>query len=215
MIFFKGLMLGLASGTVCAAYCGPVLIPYLFGEGQDTLKNLKIILHFMAGRFAGYLLFAVTAWAVGLAVVTNLTNQGAIFGIIYIVLAVFLMLYGFKRSAGNCAGKGTKLFSEKLNTKNQMVFAATLGFLTGLNLCPPFLLAFTEAARTGILWKSLLFFAAFFIGTSVYILPLAMLGLIRRIESLRYIGRLAAGIMGIYYLYFGILSLNGHFANGG
>jgi hypothetical protein len=55
----------------------------------------------------------------------------------------------------------------------------------------------------------MLFFAAFFVGTSVYILPLAMLGLGRRVEALQYIGRLAAGVMGVFYLYLGILSLKG------
>ncbi len=214
MDFVKGLMLGLASGAVCAAYCGPILIPYLLSRGQNVLNNLLTILYFMAGRLAGYLLFAVAAWAVGIAVIKNLANQGAIFGIIYIVLAVLLMFYGFRGSAGDCAGGRAKLIDEKLNVKNQTVFTATLGFLTGLNLCPPFLLAFTEAARTGVLWRSLLFFAAFFVGTSVYILPLAVLGLARRIEALRYVGRLAAGVMGIYYLYLGIFNIRASFANG-
>src|SRR4030042_1680787 len=134
MDFVKGLMLGLASGAVCAAYCGPILVPYLLSKGQNALNNLLTILYFMGGRLAGYLMFAVLAWAAG------------------------------------------------------------LGFLTGLNLCPPFLLAFTEAAKTGVLWRSVLFFAAFFVGTSVYILPLAILGLGRRVEALQYIGRLAAGV---------------------
>jgi sulfite exporter TauE/SafE len=215
MNFLKGFMLGLASGTVCVAYCGPVLIPYLLGRGQNILRNLVTILHFMAGRLAGYLLFAIAAWAAGLAVVRNLTNQGAIFGIIYIALAVLLVFYGFKSSASDCAGGQAKLLGEKLNAKNQAVLPVILGFLTGLNLCPPFLLAFTEAARAGAIWKSLLFFAAFFVGTSVYILPLAMLGLAKRIEALRYVGRLAAGVMGVYYLYLGIFSIRMCFANGG
>ncbi len=215
MDFAKGLMLGLASGAVCAAYCGPVLVPYLLSRGQNILNNLLTILYFMAGRLAGYLLFAAAAWAVGFAVIKNLTNQGAVFGVIYIVLAVLLVFYGFRSPAGDCAGGRVKFLSEKLKTKNQAVFPATLGFLTGLNLCPPFLLAFTEAARTGTLWRSLLFFAAFFVGTSVYILPLAVLGLARRIEGLRYIGRLAAGVAGVYYLCLGILGIRVCFANGG
>ena len=215
MDFIKGLMLGLASGAVCAAYCGPVLIPYLLSRGQNVLNNLLTIVYFMAGRLAGYLLFAAIAWAVGFAVVKNLANQGAVFGAIYISLAVLLIFYGFKGSAGDCAGGRIKSISEKLNAKNQVMLSVILGFLTGLNLCPPFLLAFTEATRTGTLCKSLLFFAAFFIGTSVYILPLAVLGLARRIKALQYIGRLAAGVMGVYYLYLGIFSLRVRLTNGG
>lgn len=207
MDFVKGLMLGLASGAVCAAYCGPILIPYLLSRGQNILNNLLTILYFMAGRLAGYLLFAAAAWAVGFAVVKNLTNQGAVFGVIYIALAVLLVFYGFRSSAGKCAGGRIKFLSEKLKAKNQVVLSVILGLLTGLNLCPPFLLAFTEAAGTGTFLKSLLFFAAFFVGTSVYILPLAVLGLARRVEGLRYVGRLAAGVMGVYYLCLGIISI--------
>jgi len=214
MDIIKGLMLGLASGAVCAAYCGPVLIPYLLSRGQNVLNNLLNILYFMGGRLAGYLLFAAAAWAVGFAVMKNLANQGAVFGIIYIALAILLVFYGFRSSDGGCSGGRLKFISEKLDAKNQAVFPATLGFLTGLNLCPPFLLAFTEAARTGTLWRSLLFFAAFFAGTSVYILPLAVLGLAKRIEAMRYIGRLAAGVTGVYYLFLGIFSIR-VCANGG
>jgi sulfite exporter TauE/SafE len=209
MDFIKGFMLGLASGTVCVVYCGPVLIPYLLSIGQNVLNNLLTILYFMAGRLAGYLLFAAAAWAAGMVVVGNLTNQGAVFGVIYIALAILLIFYGFRSSASDCSGRRAKFLSEKLNVKNQVVFPAILGFLTGLNLCPPFLLAFAEAARTGTLWRSLLFFTAFFVGTSVYILPLAVLGLARQIEALRYVGRLAAGVVGMFYLYLGIFGLKG------
>ena len=201
--------MGLASGAVCVTYCAPLLVPYLLGRGQNVLKNLLTILYFMGGRLTGYLMFAVIAWAVGLAAASSMTNERAVFGIISIILAGLMIVYGFKSSADNCAGKKANFFSGKLNVNNQTAFPAILGFLTGLNLCPPFLLAFTEAARTEALWKSMLFFAAFFVGTSVYIIPLAMLGLTRRMEDLRYVGRLAAGVMGLYYLYSGILSLKG------
>jgi sulfite exporter TauE/SafE len=202
MDFVKGLMLGLASGAVCVAYCGPLLIPYLLSRGQNTLNNLLTILYFMAGRLAGYLMFAVLAWAAGLAAAASIRNEKAVFGVIYIVLAGLMIFYGFKRTGGDCAVKRAGFLCST-------TFPAVLGFLTGLNLCPPFLLAFTEAARTEVLWRSMLFFAAFFVGTSIYILPLAMLGLGRRVEGLRYVGRLAAGVMGVFYLYLGILSLKG------
>ena len=198
-------MLGLASGTVCVAYCAPILVPYLLSRGGNILNNLLTILYFMAGRLAGYLMFAVLAWAAGLAAAASIRNEKAVFGVIYIVLAGAMIFYGFKGAGGECAGKKAGL----LNATNQTAFPAILGFLTGLNLCPPFLLAFTEAAKTGTLWKSVLFFAAFFVGTSVYIVPLAILGLGRRVEPLRYVGRLAAGVMGVFYLYLGIMSFKG------
>ena len=230
MIFVKGLMLGLASGVVCAGYCGPILVPYLLSRGETILKNLATIVLFMGGRLAGYLIFAVIAWAAGTAA-ANITNEKAVIGGIYIVLAVLMIIYGFKKAGGECAGKKATSFFERLRLlrlrslrspsarndilstlNNQTIFAVILGLLTGLNLCPPFLIAFTEGTQAGSIWASMLYFTAFFVGTSVYILPMAVIGLGRRIEALRYAGRLAAGVMGVYYLYLGITTLYGYFA---
>ena len=85
--------------------------------------------------------------------------------------------------------------------------AAMLGFLTGVNVCPPFLLAFSDAAQFPRLGQSLLFFTAFFIGTSAYLAPLPLVGMVGRRESVRTIGRLAAGIVGLFYLYSGIVNV--------
>jgi len=43
-----------------------------------------------------------------------------------------------------------------------------VGFIIGINICPQFLPAFTRASATGTLSGSMLFFAMFFWGTSVY-----------------------------------------------
>jgi hypothetical protein len=93
MDFVKGLMLGLASGAVCAAYCGPILVPYLLSKGGNILSNLLTILYFMAGRLAGYLLFAVLAWAAGMAAAASIRNEKAVFGVIYIVLAGLMIFF--------------------------------------------------------------------------------------------------------------------------
>jgi hypothetical protein len=82
-----------------------------------------------------------------------------------------------------------------------------LGLLTGLNLCPPFLLAFTEAAATGTLAGSLLFFLAFYATTSLFFIPLPLLGTLGRFPVVRTVGRLAAGVVGVYYVYRGLTML--------
>jgi hypothetical protein len=84
---------------------------------------------------------------------------------------------------------------------------ALLGLLTGASLCPPFLLAFGSAAQLPGLWQSLLFFAAFFLGTSVYVIPLPLVGTAGRHETISIVGRLAAGIAGLLYLYSGVMSV--------
>jgi hypothetical protein len=79
-----------------------------------------------------------------------------------------------------------------------------MGFLAGLKICPPLLLAFANAATTGTLVDSLIFFLMLFLGTSIYFIPLSSLGVLPRIPELRTVGRFAAVIVALYYLYAGI-----------
>jgi hypothetical protein len=82
-----------------------------------------------------------------------------------------------------------------------------LGLLTGLNFCLPFLMAVAGAADTGSLAGSLLFFVAFFAGTSVYFLPAPFIGLLRGAAFMSTVGKMAAGVAGLYYAYAGIIYL--------
>lgn len=205
----EGFLLGLANSTFCFAYCAPILVPYLLSEAKNVQRNFITVSYFLSGRLLGYSAFAVIAWITNLIVVQNLTNRTTIFGVIYIVLAVLLMFYGFGNKIPHCAVKSTKGLQDKIGTKHKYLLPVILGILTGLNFCPPFLLAFTTAVEKDSLWRCLLFFLTFFIGTSVFLIPLPALGLLRRYNNLRHVGRLAAGVMGIYYIYFGIITLQG------
>ncbi len=85
----------------------------------------------------------------------------------------------------------------------------TLGLATGLNLCPPFLLAVATAAEQATLLQSVLFFLTFFLGTSVFLIPAPFLGLLRGFPALQVVGKMAAGLIGAYYLYLGVTMLAG------
>lgn len=219
MMFMKGFLLGIASGGVCLAYCAPVLVPYLLGEGKTARGNVASIGTFLGGRLAGYLLFAVLAWATHFAVVKHLPYQRTVGGSVTIGLALLLIVYGFAGSGQRCnaipatAGvpclpsRGRAWLPRACAGVSMAPGAAMLGFLTGVNVCPPFLLAFSDAAQFPRLGQSLLFFTAFFLGTSAYLAPLPLVGMVGRRESVRTIGRLAAGIVGLFYLYSGIVNV--------
>jgi hypothetical protein len=68
------------------------------------------------------------------------------------------------------------------------------GLVTGLNPCAPVLLAFAAAAESRTLFESLVFF----LGTSVYPVPLPLLGFLGRWNRLRLVARLAVGLMGAF-----------------
>lgn len=201
----QAFILGISNGAVCIAYCAPVLIPYLFGEGKGVWQNFSIAAQFLSGRLLGYLLFGVIAWAVGQAIVLTSAWRDLIIGSADIVLAVFLFLYGFFKIGTTCAAEQASRRLQKVNTWWPFMLPATIGLFTGLNFCPPFLLAFTNAAGEANLFRTLLFFFLFFLGTSIFFIPFPFVGTLRRINVLMIIGKLAAGIMGIYYFYTGLM----------
>ncbi|HWP97586.1 MAG TPA: sulfite exporter TauE/SafE family protein [Syntrophomonadaceae bacterium] len=205
----QGFLLGLASGTVCLAYCAPVLIPFILGEGKGIGRNYSLLARFLAGRLIGYLLFGLLAWAAGRLLIKNSIHQEIIFGLAYIILAVMMFYYGLSRPPEICAGKLMQKSGSRFLQRWPELLPVALGLATGLNLCPPFLLAFTGAADSASLVQSLLFFLAFFLGTSVYFLPMPLLGVFRRVAPLQTVGRMASVLMSLYYVYTGIIMLGG------
>jgi len=201
----QAFLLGLSNGAVCIAYCAPVLVPYLFGEGRAVLKNFSTVAQFLCGRLAGYLLFGVIAWALGQTILLTSPWPELIIGSANIILALFLILYGFFRVGVACPVEETNRLVTKINTWLPFMIPATMGFFTGLNFCPPFLLAFTNAAAETSLLRTLAFFLLFFLGTSIFFIPFPFIGGLRRISVLAVVGKLAAGVIGLYYLYTGFM----------
>ena len=201
------LLLGLSSGTVCLAYCAPVLVPYLLGEGRDVWRSALLLAEFLLGRLAGYVLFALAAWLVGFNLLPSGAWRGVAFGLTYLVLSVLLVGYGFFNLGSWCAVRGfPRLLSRPASPA---ILPLALGFLTGINVCPPFLIALARAADAGSALDSVRFFVVFFLGTAVYFLPMPLVGALKPVRALRTVGRLAAGIIGIYYFYVGLVTLYG------
>jgi hypothetical protein len=207
MTFWDGFLLGVSNGGVCLAYCTPVLVPWLLGEGRTLPGSAMSVGGFLGGRFVGYSAFAVLAWLTHITVVEELPYQRAVTGAVTVLLAVLLIVYGFAGRTESCRAASAGAALKKLGLRNRWLVPVSLGLLTGLSLCPPFLLAFGSAAQLPRLCQSLLFFTAFFLGTSVYVVPLPLLGTLGQREVIRTIGRLAAGVVGLFYLYSGLVNV--------
>ncbi|MBN1661404.1 MAG: sulfite exporter TauE/SafE family protein [Anaerolineae bacterium] len=200
----EGFLLGLANGTSCLALCAPVLIPFLLSEGQGIGHNLATLGKFLGGRLLGYLLFSLLAWAVGGLLVQAGGFQALLIGGTYIGLSVLLLLAMFRQKRPSGGGCAVSEAQARLHCWPALI-PLGMGLMAGLKVCPPLLLAFTGAASRGSLGGSLLFFATFFVGTSLYFLPLPLLGAFHRLPDLRIVGRFAAAIVAVYYLASGIL----------
>jgi sulfite exporter TauE/SafE len=204
----QGFLLGLANGTTCLAFCGPVLIPFLLSEGNNIPQNLVTLLKFLGGRLGGYLLFGLLAWAMGGLLLSAGSYQAMVIGAAYVGLSVLLGVAVLRKKASissACALEG----AQTRLSRWPALLPVGMGLLAGLRVCPPLLLAFTDAASTGTLGGSLLLFLMFFLGTSVYFLPMSLLGAFTRLPDLRWIGKFAAVIVALYYLFSGILLFTG------
>lgn len=201
----KGFFLGLSNGATCVVYCAPVLIPYMFGEGKGVAQNFIALAQFLLGRLAGYLVFAFVAWLINLSILERLGPKGLLIGVLYIIFSCLMMIYAFFKIDVPCAARRIGYIAGKI--KVSLLIPVMAGLLSGVAFCPPFLLAMTDAAGKGSLSYSLFFFFMFFIGTSVFFIPMPFIGALRRLQALQIIGKMAAGIVGLYYLYAGIIAV--------
>lgn len=204
----QGFLLGVANGTSCLALCAPVLIPFLLSEGDNVGHNLATLCKFLGGRLLGYLLFGLLAWAVGGLLLEAGGSQGLLIGGTYIGLSLLLLVAVFRKKRP--AGGACALSQAQTRFRRwPALIPVGMGLLAGLKVCPPLLLAFTDAASSGTLGASLLLFATFFLGTSLYFLPLPLLGAFARMPDLRIVGRFAAVIVALYYFFSGVLLFAG------
>jgi sulfite exporter TauE/SafE len=205
----EGFLLGLSSGTVCLAHCAPVLVPLFLGEGDHVGKNAVSLAEFLSGRLAGYLVFSIVAWGAGQLLLNSPQYREIAFGVAYIALALAMVVYGLFISREYCAAKSLKGTFSRLFADRMWIMTIAMGFLTGINLCPPFLLAFSSSAYQTSLWQSITLFMMFFLGTAVYFIPLVFIGLFKVHDKLRIIGKMTALIMAVYFLFGGTIMLTG------
>lgn len=203
----QGFLLGLANGTTCLAFCAPVLVPFLLEEGTNVRQNLMTLLKFLGGRLGGYMLFGLLAWATGSLLLRATSYQGLVIGAAYVGLSALLLVAVLRKKApaGACVFEGARATFSRWPA----LIPLGMGFLAGLKVCPPLLLAFTDAASTGTLIGSLFLFLMFFVGTSIYFIPLSFLGAFAHVSALQIVGKFAAVIVALYYLFSGVLLFTG------
>jgi len=172
--------------------------------------NTRYLSSFLGARFVGYLLFGAAAWELGALVSLPPAPRMILIGVIHVLLAAVLLWYAY--SAGHACAQpcsGSELVNIGVTRKRGVSGAAALGFLTGLSLCPPFVAAGVRAAELGSVAAALLFFAVFFVGTSVWFVPFVGLGCVARNEAVTTVARMAMVLIALYYASLGMTMLLG------
>ena len=191
----EGLLLGLSTGTLCVLTCTPIYLPWLMSEQRGLWKNLARVMEISAGRFMSYIAFGALAGYFGSSIQAN--KRLLYGGISYILLSVFLLINTFRthKEERSCRYPGWMRFSKS---------GFLLGVFTGLNFCPSFLIALSKALNLGGAISGMQVFLGFFFGTSLYLLPLSLGGLLARKQQIKYLAKLAALAIAIWFIYQGI-----------
>lgn len=206
MSCLEGLILGISNGPTCLTVCLPAIVPFLLAEGKNISSSTFFLIKFMIGRLIGYLIFAVLAWVASSLILTaNSVYRELIFGIAYLLSAILMLTHSlYTPKKKSCSLNVTKGFVTKHLKNFPSILIVSYGLLTGISLCPPFLAVFTEAVNSGALLGSIKFFILFFIGTSIFFIPIPFIGALQKFKSIKHIGKGAAFIMSLYYFYIAI-----------
>jgi len=193
-ILIQPFLLGLSVGIFCFTYCVPFIAPYVVAEDRKIRKNLGVILKFIFGRFGGYVIFGAIFGYLGEKISNSTVNLILIISLMALSLLLIIYALGFlKPKWGFCSGKFFRKKSPLL-----------MGFLMGINICPPFLMSLAYVFTLHSAIKGIIYFIMFFMGTSLYILPLFFLGFLGKMREFRLIARISALIVGIVFLVYGI-----------
>ena len=190
----QGLLLGLSTGVFCLVTCAPVYVPFVLSEDRKLRRNMLAIGELAMGRLIAYLLFGLIVGILGMQISGPWLNKavGATMVLLSVVMLTFVMVKKWPHF-GLC----------RLSNK-YMNYPALFGFLTGINVCPPFLLAMSAALSYASIVGSVLLFGGFFAGTSVYLMLLVPLGLMSKVESIRLIGLITAVLSGVLFFALGL-----------
>jgi len=202
----EALVLGLATGPVCLATCGPVVVPWMMVQPRGVRLHSRQLFLFRAARLAGYMVFAAAVWMVGSQIPRAWIGRTWLVGGIQLLLAAGLVVYAVGWPHRKCAAaKATSELVRIGETPRPMRSGAlALGFLTGINLCPPFLVAGLRAAQLEHLWAALLFFVCFFAGTAIWFLPFLSMGFVQRTPAVVTVARMVAVMLACWYGFSGI-----------
>ncbi len=166
------------------------------------------MVRFLLGRLVGYLLFGLVSYAAGRLLLQTAGAEQLWVGTAYAVFSVLLIGSSISRARHRCPGRLIQRIVPSLRGWRLLV-PAVAGLATGLNFCPPFLLALARGITAAALSATLLFFFTFFLGTSVFFALVPFIGVLRASSGLRVVGRMAGVVVGAYYLYSGILMIAG------
>ena len=205
------LALGLSTGTWCAMYCAPVLLPFLFArENQSYRRNASLVGLFLAGRLVAYAALGIILSFAGLLVLEFFDPYLArrLSTIAYMACGAVLLANVFAGKAscgstgsnGSCGSKRSRLLGLAGNDHSAALLS---GLCVGFHICPAFWAAAFRAVNSDTIVSGAAYFALFYIGTLPFFLPLLGIPFAgKKSPAFRKIALIAQILMGIYFIVF-------------
>lgn len=186
---------GLSTGISCLFFCFPFFTPFLVSKERGKKENIFLILKFLFGRLLGYLVFGGFFGFFGEKINQNFLNLTFLF--VLLVLSLILILYSLSLL------KEKILFCQKIKEFSPKI-PILMGFFTGINLCPPFLVSLTYIFTLHSFLKGIIYFLFFFLGTSFYFFSFFFFGLLSKIREFQIVARISGIVVGILFFVYGI-----------
>jgi sulfite exporter TauE/SafE len=159
---------------------------------RSLTSSILTILEISGGRFVTYLLVGLFAGLLH----KNLNMDGSMVWFTvtaYLTFSSYLIYSAFRTRR------------RKVCCKQAMWYTfvhrpVILGLLTGINFCPSFLLAFTKAVNLSGPLAGMVLFGAFFVGTSLFLLPLSFFGVFGKESLYRRFAQVGALVVGLWFI---------------
>lgn len=190
MIPLSGLFAGLSVGVYCIGICLPIFVPILLSQQRTTKSSFMVVLEFSAGRLVGYLIFGGLIGFLGETIQSGFLHTLINFATLLMGLVMIGYSFGFLKWGAKVCGRSF----------GKVKVPFLLGFLTGVNICPPFLASLSYVFNLKSFIWAVLYFLMFFIGTSLYIVPLGFLGFLTRESIFQKIAQVSGILVGGYFL---------------
>lgn len=189
MSYLQGFLAGLSVGVYCLGLCLPIFLPILLSQTRTTKKSFLLVFEFSAGRLLGYLVFGFVFGWLGQEIASNFIHQIVVLGNIW--TGLLMIIYSL--------GTIDKKFCAAIPFA-KIKWPLLLGFLTGANICPPFLASLTFVFNLRDTLRAIFYFLMFFLGTSIYIVPSAFLGVFTRFNWVQQVARISGVLAGLFFV---------------
>ena len=193
-VLVGGFVLGLISGPLCAGTCAPVFLSFALSRDKGGVgRQARALGEFLGGRLVGYVGVGLICGWLGARLAEGtprglvMATQGA--------LGVALVLYsGSKRRHAGLLCRWVQ------GGVVERRYPLALGLLSGLVICPPFVLAVERVVEVGGAVSGAVFFAAFFAATSLVLAPMFVVSLGNLLRPVQALARVGCAVVGLVCL---------------